>query len=400
MTIAPEAPLADARPHPAAFLGAAEIGRRLGALAPLVRARQEEIDRGRRLPHDLVEELRATGVFRSAMPREWGGPELTSMEQIELIEQLARTDASVAWCAMIGMDSGIYAGYLRPDAARTLFPRLDTITAGWLPPAGRADEVPGGYRVRGHWRFGSGCTHADVVAGGCTVHRDGKPLLDAAGRPVWRVVLAPADRFTVHDTWHTTGLAGTGSCDYTAEDLLVPAEHTFSFDEPYRDGPLHRRSDAILRKMSGVPLGVARGALDHVYGLADLRGAGPGTPWRESEHVQGVVAECEMRLAAARSEVFASVEAQWRRLEAGEPATHRERAAAALARYHAFRTAREITAQLYDLVGGDAIHRTRSPLDRALRDMTTACQHVVGQRKILQWSGQLLMGQEPETAFL
>lgn len=381
-------------------IGFDEILRRVRALAPRITARSEEVENARRLPLDLVEDLRRCGVFRATMPAEWGGPELTSMEQIALIEEVSAADAAVGWCVMIGMDSGVYAGHLTPDAAAELYPRLDLVTAGWVAPAGVAHETAGGYLVDGHWRFGSGCTHADVIAGGCTVHRDGRPLLDGAGKPVTRIVLAHAASYAVEDTWHTTGLAGTGSCDYAAERLFVPAEHTLSFDEPRRDEPMYRRSDTIVRKMPGVPLGLARAAIDHVHGLVDRRFEGPGVPWRSSRHVQAVLAECEMRLTVARSAVHATVEAVWDRLVAGGQPTRKERADAALARYHAFRSARTIAHTLYDLVGGDATHRSRTPLDRAVRDSTTACQHVVGQHRVLEWSGRLLLGDEPGAAFV
>ena len=102
-----------------ATLGFDDIKSRILRFAPRIRERAQEIEDLRRLPFDLVEGLRECGIFRAAMPAEWGGPELTSMEQISLLEELGQVDGSVAWCSMIGMDSGIYAGYLRPDVART-----------------------------------------------------------------------------------------------------------------------------------------------------------------------------------------------------------------------------------------------------------------------------------------
>lgn len=384
-----------------AALGFDDIMGRIRAFAPRVRDRAQEIEDLRRLPEDVVEGLRDCGVFRAAMPAEWGGPELTSMEQIALIEELGKADGSVAWCAMIGMDSGIYAGYLRPEVARQVYPRLDMITAGLVLPVGQAHEVDGGYRVDGYWRFGSGCTHADWLVGGCNLFRDGAPVLNEYGAPTWRLILAPPSAFTINDTWHTTGLAGTGSLDYLAQGLSVPAEHVFAFDRPFRDSPLHRGGvDTITRKMSGVPLGVARAAIDHVYELAEGRVDFPNTPWKQARRVRMAIGECEMRLSVARSAVYSSVEAQWKRLVANEPITPQERANAALARYYAFRAARDITGTLYDLVGGDAVYRGRTPMDRHLRDMTTACQHFVGKSQILELSGQLLLGEEPDIPLL
>jgi len=383
-------------------LGFDDIKNRILRLAPQLRERAQEIEDLRRLPADVVEALRECGVFRAAMPTEWGGPELTSMEQIALIEELGKIDGSVAWCSMIGMDSGIYAGYLRPDAARAVYPRLDMITAGAVLPVGRAHMTDGGFRVDGHWRFGSGCTHADWLVGGCNIFRDDEVVIGPHGGPIWLLILAPPSAFTIQDNWRTTGLAGTGSNDYLVSGLFVPAEHVLSLFQPGRDAPLHRGNgaDAITRKMPGVPLGVARAAIDYVYELAEGRTDYPDQPWKQSRRIRIAVAECEMRLAVARSAVYSSVEAQWNRLVANEPMTGHERAIAALARYNAFRAARDITETLYDLVGGDSVYRERTPLDRYVRDLTTACQHFAGQHRILELAGQLLLGEEPDIPLL
>jgi indole-3-acetate monooxygenase len=380
--------------------GLRDISARVRAVASIVPEYRSEIDSHRRLPPLLVEKMRLSGVFRAAVPTQYGGPELSSIEQLELIETLSRADASVGWCAMIGMDSGIYAGYLDGTVAEELFPRLDMVTAGWVPPMGRAHEEGDNYRVEGRWSFASGSAHADVMIAGCAVYRDGKPVVDKRGVPEWRVVLANPTDFQYIDSWHTTGLVGTGSNDYTGSDIRVPRQHSISFDRPRIDSPLYGRSDVLVRKMSGVPLGVMRSSIDYVYSVLDTKTDKSGALWRKAAEVQRVLAHCEMRLAAARSYVYSSIGAQWRSLEARENMSAETRAHAALARYNAFRTARDVTLELYDLVGASSIYRERTPLDRNLRDMITACEHVVGQRNIQLWAGQLLSGHEPETAFI
>src|SRR3954471_14504401 len=134
---------------------AAEILARAKALAPVLRERSAEIEQARRLPADVGEMLRSAGVFRMCFGREWGGPELTSMEQTEVVEALAYGDASAAWCGAIGANTGLLSNFLQPAVVREMFPSLDTITAGVLAPAGRAEKVPGGFRLSGRWSFGS-----------------------------------------------------------------------------------------------------------------------------------------------------------------------------------------------------------------------------------------------------
>jgi indole-3-acetate monooxygenase len=90
---------------PAGLLGA-EIINAARALAPEIVSRGDEITQRRQLPADLVATLKAAGVFRMAMPRAWGGPEMTPREQCEVDEVLGAADASVAWCVKIGSDGG------------------------------------------------------------------------------------------------------------------------------------------------------------------------------------------------------------------------------------------------------------------------------------------------------
>ncbi len=128
-------------------LSAADIIAAVRALAPEIQARGDEIAALRKLPADLVRKLKAAGAFRMAMPKAWGGPEMTPREQCEVYEVLGAADASVAWCVKIGSDSGYFAAQLEEGAARALFPDLDYVTAGQHPPNGLGERVDGGYRL-------------------------------------------------------------------------------------------------------------------------------------------------------------------------------------------------------------------------------------------------------------
>ncbi|MGW3995452.1 acyl-CoA dehydrogenase family protein [Amycolatopsis sp. NPDC004772] len=384
--------------RPAPPLTAGEILARAKALAPVLRERAAEFEQARRLPPDVVELLRDTGVFRMAFPREFGGPELTSIEQTEVIEALSYGDTSAGWCAIIGSGTGLYASFLSDAAAREMFPRLDLITAGMLFPAGRAERVPGGYRLTGRWTFGSGITHCDWVISGAFLYRDGKPEPSPDGRDPHdsRLFMVKASEAEVIDNWHTTGLAGSGSCDYTITDVFVPEDRTLSFDTVHgRPSPL-ARPESFMRTVPGVPLGVARAALDHVREIVRTRvDRATGVPWADNWRMQVTLAECEADFIASRAGVYSTMREQWELLSAGAEVPVELEAALPLSRLHALRTARSVVARLYDLMQTGSIHRS-GPLDRWLRDTTTMCQHLLAQDRILQSAGAHLLGGTPE----
>lgn len=379
-------------------LSASDILDNARALAARVREKDLaiEYDRLRRLPTDIAQEVRESGVMRMNMPKIWGGPEMNPMEQVEVIAALCAADASIGWCSFIWTDSGIYSGYLEDEVGRAMYPRLDMATSGWVYPIGVARLEGDAYHVeQGRWIFGSGCNHCDWLAAGCTVFEGDAPKIDPrTGLPEWRILLAPRDEYEIEDTWYTTGLRGTGSNDYTATDLVVPAERTFTFfDEGKREGSIWKRPDHFLRKMAGVPLGVMedaiRTATEVLEGKTDKL---TKMPYRDMPRVREAIAESRIRYARARSYVFSSLEKQWDMLERNEELTPEVRADTLLSRVNAFQEGREVTRLLYDTIGGSAIYSNKSPFDRHLRDMQTACQHVVGQRKTLENGGAMLLG--------
>ncbi|WP_369201063.1 acyl-CoA dehydrogenase family protein [Streptomyces sp. PU-14G] len=385
-TAAPAAPAPNSAPE---ILAAAR------ALVPVLREHAAETEERRGLSAHLVEALRATGVFRMGFPRALGGPGLTSTEQIEVIETLSYGDTSAGWCAMIGMDAGLYA--LTDTAVREMFPSLDVIAAGMLPPVGRADRVPGGYRLSGRWSFASGIAHADWVSAGAFVHTDGEAERTTSGGPYWRIMMVRPHEVGVVDNWYATGLAGSGSADFTVDDVFVPEEHTFSLGEPTRTGPL-AAPDVLMRKMPAVALGVARAALDHARETARASAAGAaGAPRADDHRVQYALAECEATFLSARHAVYGSLRHRWDRLASGaalDDLTPDERVATMLTRLAAMRGARTVVRGLYDLLATASVRRP-SPMDRWLRDMETMCQHVMAQDRIIQSAGAFLLGGQP-----
>jgi len=373
------------------------------ALQPEILSRGDEIASRRRLPLDLVDRLKTAGAFRIAMPKVWGGPEMTPREQCEVYETLGAADASVAWCVKIGSDSGFFAAQLEERAARTLYPELDFVTAGQVPPNGLGERVDGGYRLSGHWTFGSGSTHADVMAGGFLVTENGKPVMREGG-PLARVALAPASRFEVLDTWHSTGLAGSGSNDYRVRDLFVPEEHTITQDDPpRRDEPLYCYFGMFLASWHGVALGLARRAIDATIAIADRKMhlfPPPPIPLRQRPHARVALAKAEMLWGASRAFTYETIDRIWDEAQRERRVSPEARRAMALSLSHAFRTARDVAQMMYDLAGPTAVFSTKTPLDRLLRDAITMSEHLLLSDSFLEMVGAGIVGDRPQIGWL
>jgi alkylation response protein AidB-like acyl-CoA dehydrogenase len=370
------------------------------ALVPAILDARNTIEAERRLPEDLLEKMSRAGIFRMAMPRAWGGPEMNPIEQIELMEILARADASTAWCASILSDSGFYAGFLEDAAGHKLFADLDSRCAGMLAPVGRAEITDGGYRVSGHWSFGSGCLHATHLTGGCLLLRNGQSVVDDSGMPVWRVMIfAPSDA-EILDTWHTTGLAGSGSNDYRVENVFVPEEHTFDvLGTPRRSEPLYRYHGFFFANVPGIPLGIGQAALEAARELAGEKISFPAFKLlRDDTQVQVDFAEAQATFEASRAYVMDVMGNAWRTLLRGDPLHLQDRTRIGLCIIHAGRSAQHVVELACRIAGSSALYR-KSPLERLRRDMIAVNSHFVHQTKTYASAGRMLLGTSDAPSF-
>jgi alkylation response protein AidB-like acyl-CoA dehydrogenase len=348
----------------------------------------------RRLPTETVEALRAAHAFRMPMPADWGGPELPIADTLLVVEALAYADGSAGWCVMIGCDSGFYAAKLEDSVAREVFDDLDLITAGQTSPVGNAFPDGDGWRVSGRWAFGSGCTHADRIVGGAFLHdADGNRLMEPRGMPTWRTFVLPIDEVTIHETWDPTGLAGTGSHDYSVDGVWVPREHGMQpLEAPLRDGAIYALPWSFIIKGAGVPLGLARRALDELEAIAPGKLVLPEFAFLgDLDHLHDRLARSRALIASAKALIHDVVGAAWDEIERTGELQQEGRADLRLAMVHCATACRTAVGHVVDAATTAAIKRG-SPIDRAHRDIVTASQHLVVNDRVYGMVGRVLMG--------
>ena len=184
------------------------------------------------MPEGLARELARQGFFRIFLPEAYGGLDLAPTQGLEVLEELARFDASVAWCVWNGNTHWI-AAQLSPEGARAVHAKADVVTANSTRASGVAEAVAGGFRVNGRWSLVSGCELGTWMVLLCVVHEDGKPRLSASGAPQTRFVVVPASDCQIIDTWTVGGLRGTGSHDVAVKNVFVQASHAAGFTDAY-----------------------------------------------------------------------------------------------------------------------------------------------------------------------
>lgn len=369
-------------------------------LAPAVRAARDDAEQMRQTPAALAAEITKAGIYQMYLPCSMGGPETPPLTAFRVVEELSKADGSVGWCAMIATNLSLNVGRLPAAVGRELAGTpADYRCAGSARAGGRAWEVPGGYRVNGRWNFASGIQNARWLY--CTsVIMDGDtPCRTPAGAPVLRALWVPRESVTIVDTWSVMGMRGTGSQDFTVDNVFVPAARSCLADAaPAETGPLYNQRAWYVNlwtPSAANALGIARGAIDS---LADIAATEASTMsahlLRDRSMVQTRIAEAEAIVNAARAYVFDAVGTLWRVLCAGETPPDHLIAQGRLALVHAMHESVRAVDKVFHAAGTNAIY-TRLPLERAFRDVHVAVQHAAALPSYFESAGKMLLGLRP-----
>ncbi|MBT2383947.1 hydrolase [Streptomyces sp. ISL-11] len=249
--------------------------------ARLAAAHAADADRERRLRPDVVRAVVDAGFARHFVPQRRGGAAGTFGELVDAVTAVGEECTAAAWVASLGATVARMAAHLPEKGQAELWAEgPDALLVGALMPVGRAEAVPGGWRLSGTWSFISAVDYSRWALVCATT-----PAPDGAdGPPTARYFAVPRTAYTVLDTWFSVGMRGTGSNTLVLDGAFVP-EH-LSFDrERVMEGSgspspaaCHRVPLKAVNGLSFVVpvLGAARGMLTRWTGWGAARAAGTG----------------------------------------------------------------------------------------------------------------------------
>ncbi|MBM3224815.1 MAG: hypothetical protein FJZ47_13560, partial [Candidatus Tectomicrobia bacterium] len=356
------------------------------ALQPALRDYREDIEREQRLPKALVEQLHAAGFYRLVIPKALGGLQVDPLTYLRVVEIMAEGAGSVGWNLANNSVGQLVTLGLPDEGVQEIYGHgAATVIAGTaVQGGGQAVPVEGGYRVSGRWRFGSGCQESAWMLGSFQILDGDQPRRSPDGTSVyWRGVFAREEAQAVPGSWDVAGLRGTGSFDWTVEDVFLPERRTMVHAGAPLDNQWNRWPGLTYAlpaqawvgpHHSAVITGIAQAGIN---ALIDL--AGGKTPRGrtgllcENPQVQDAVGRADAILNAGRVYRSAMITELWNTVAAGKETTLEQRARCRLAAVYAADSAR----QAMDLVyrhGGSTSFQRESRLAECWRDL-----HVVGQ---------------------
>lgn len=351
----------------------------------------EESESTQTLPTSSVNAMYDSGLLALKLPEVLGGAEADPITQLEVIEAMALYD-SAAWLMFVGATNiGAPGAYLPDEGIDEMFPN------GYVPkgsgvgaPSGIASRVTGGFRVTGRWAFGSGIRHSEWVS--CGIRVDSP----SGGPPEIRRASIRTENVTIHDNWQVAGLKGTGSCDFSMDNMFIPEYMTYVVgDPPKRGGNLYNlsRLGFVLNEHMGFALGIGRRALNATMSLSEVKARGRNSPSLIAEQptFQRMVGECDVKLKAARSICFEVYEEVWHAVQEGRGGGEIEDANLGACAVYATDVAVEVATLAFRAGGGSALYDS-SELQVCLRDANAAAQHFVVSDATYQTHGMMQMG--------
>ena len=363
-------------------------------LAPLVAEHRDTFDRARRLPDGVFRALAEAGLFRLWLPTAMGGPELSPVEFMRVVEAASALDGSIGWIVANGGGMSRVAGYLPEAVAREWFADPSAFIVAATGAIGSAHPVAGGYRVTGRWPFGSGASHATRFMALAAV-KDGSN----SGQAPMSCYFRP-EEVTVHDTWHVSGLRGTGSSDFEVSDVFVPAGHTHDLiaPRPTQPGIIYRIPGLSIFPWSitGASLGIASGVMAAFTKQATQGKGRFGVRLQDREMVHSAVGRADATLGAARAFLAQAMTELVAALDADTDRQVRARARLRTACAYAAESSTSVVQMLTTEAGASAIFES-SHLERAGRDINAAVKHIAMSPQSYIVAGRLTLGLDPGT---
>ena len=381
-----------------------ELLARAEALVPVLRERAGRTEELRRLPDETIDDLHRTGLFRMLQPKRVGGSELPFRSIVELVSVIGKGDGSTAW---------VLANLAAHHWMLAMFPKQaqdevwgqspdDLIGSALVFPRGRARRVEGGYRVSGRWPFSSGVDPSSWNLIGAIAQDE------EAGTAMPRIFLLPASDYTIIDTWHVIGLAGTGSKDVAVDDVFVPEYRSLAMDQITGGrNPGAEVNPAVLYRLpavslfafciAAVSLGIAQGAIDYFAETTRTRTSYyTGRNLADFVTLQIHLAEASAMVDMARAAMLIDCDEATRIVSEGNVPSLEQRARYRRDGAYAATLCTRAVDALFRATGGGAIY-ARNPLQRMFRDIHAANAHYV-----LNWDingamfGRVLLGLSPD----
>jgi len=374
---------------------AAAVRQRLWEDAPVA-------DRDRRLTDRVIDSVVQAGLMRLLTPKRFGGYEADMRTFLDVTTELGRGCCSTAWVTGV-LNVGNFVVSLFPSATQDQVWSADPDARSALvlgSASASIEPTADGIYITGQWPYASGSLHADWVA--VLVAIPAK-----AGPPEVNLALIPINQVQLRDTWHFTGMRGTGSGTVDIHRAFVPRTHMLPFLplfngeadtvvevwHPYRNSLAGLFSIGLIGPM----IGSAETALQYVLDQGGTRRVAFShySELEQSPTFQLDVASAARKLETAKLHARRIADTVDENARTDHNPDLLTRSMLRMDSTYVAQQCRETLDTLLTTYGSSAFNET-NPLQRIWRDINVASRHIAfGMGVPEQLYGRALIGQDP-----
>lgn len=386
-------------PEELAQISPSVLRQRMLDLSPMIAAKAEDTERARRPLGDVWSALRKSGIFYHFVPKRYGGLEFGLEDLVDITLPIAEACASTAWVAIFCIEHNFMLAQFPVAAQDEIFGSHPYVIApGVNAPPGKARRVEGGFRVSGHWKWASGIMNADWIMAMTMIEGSAE-----TGSPELNFVIFPAEKATVYDTWHMSGLCGTGSNDFSLTDVFVPDHHALPLTNFLNSNgagglshanQIYRAPIVPFTSMTTMipALGATRAAVDHAARrMPDRLVIGTSAKVVDQAVAQARIAQADRLVRDAELLVRDSCQSMMRQAEAGDTLDLEWRWRVRAQNARAMSLCSDAIRVVMDGAGASA-RALNNPLQRFQRDVNTVQGHPLFDKDvIMQHRGRAML---------
>jgi len=356
--------------HPASFINS--------EITDIIRNNAFEAEKLVRLHDKQLEIIYSQNWFNLFVPKIFGGLELSLPDALHIEEALAWADGSTGWTVTLCSGANWFIGFLNPVAASEIYANPKVCLAGSGKVSGIAKVTDNGYEISGFWKYASGAPHATVFTANCVIEKDGALLKDEFGNPHVKSFWFSKSEVIIHEDWNCMGMIATASHSFEVKQLHAPKDRAFVIDRANAvlDHPVYKfpfvqfAETTLAINMSGMAV--------RFFDLAEkilhekMQQNDDGIKY--TDVIKKKIEAAGMRLNAARSSFYATVEKSWDELLLQDAINETLLIELSRVSHHLAKIAREIVNDLYPHCGLIAANLD-SEINRVWRNLHTASQH-------------------------
>jgi alkylation response protein AidB-like acyl-CoA dehydrogenase len=349
-------------------------------LAPLFEAEAPKAEALRRPTDAAIDAMKESALLPLLVPKRNGGHGLDLDAYVDVGLELGRGDASLTWVALLYIHHNWMYCQLPESFQKEIFADTPHVASPACPSfTASARREEGGYRLNGRWSWATCIMHSRWVMPGALCEDDEE----------MRFFAVPIEQAEIHDIWHMTGMSGTGSNDFTLEDVFVPDERMMSIPDLYdarapgatihADTPVMQTPMMVLLMLGAtvVLTAQARVSVERLRERMSERVLMYQTGGKQADSPAAQIRLGRLQLEVEQTEIFlhASITNIMKKRDAGE-ATLEVRAANAARMAMIAKQCRQIISEVSEAAGTRSHHRD-NPIQRSRRDANVLSSHMM-----------------------